>query len=190
MTKERILKITGGPDVGREIDLPDWTDITIGRSSKCDIQLSDRFCSSRHLRITASDHETTAIDLKSKNGIFVNLLKTDQAKLENRETIKLGNTQMQLIENPHIEAMQYADELADEFEEKWTKQSINSISQIIESSDQSFRAKTIDALVDVDVELRLKSGTDISPELYQFLGTEAVERVKRLLRFNTKRSVL
>ena len=183
MAKERILKITGGPDVGREIDLPDWTDITIGRSSKCDIQLSDRFCSSRHVRITASDHETIAIDLQSKNGIFVNHVKTDQAKLEDLETLKLGNTQMQLIENRNVEALQYADDMANDFEENWTKHSIDSISQIVESSDQAFRAKTIDALVDVDVELRLKSGIEMSPELYQFLGDEAVDRVKRLIKF-------
>lgn len=184
MTAERILKITAGPDAGRDIELLDWSDLTFGRSSKCDVQLDDRFCSGIHLRIQASDHQTIAIDLQSKNGVLVNWVKITTATLDDRDTIKLGNTQMQLLENRNVEAMHYANGIADQFEDDWTENSLQTLNELIEQCEQQFRAKTIDALVDVDVELRMQSGLTVSPDIYQLLGKHAVDRAQRLQRFN------
>ncbi len=64
---------------------------TIGRSSNNAIVLSDQSISSIHAKILMTEHQVFIEDLGSKNGTYVNGVKTHTITLEGGEYIKIGN---------------------------------------------------------------------------------------------------
>jgi phosphoserine phosphatase RsbU/P len=68
---------------------------TIGRGPDNDISLSDQFCSTRHVVITASNGEYTIQDQGSKNGVLVNGRKIlQETPLRRGDEILLGSTRI------------------------------------------------------------------------------------------------
>ena len=66
-----VLKVTPaeGEPFDREVE---EDDLSIGRSTRCDITIPDRFLSRRHARLYAADDVWLIEDLGSRNGTFVN----------------------------------------------------------------------------------------------------------------------
>jgi DNA segregation ATPase FtsK/SpoIIIE, S-DNA-T family len=65
------VTVLQGPDAGQRVPLPGGN-ITIGRGNGCDLVLSDRLVSRRHVRIFLAPGSAEILDLGSANGIMLN----------------------------------------------------------------------------------------------------------------------
>jgi hypothetical protein len=68
--------------------------VVIGRSSDCDIQLSDANVSRRHAELRQEGPSYWIVDLGSTNGMEVNGKRVKRAKLKDGDTITLGSTEI------------------------------------------------------------------------------------------------
>lgn len=96
-TMKALLAITTGPDEGRCCELKTGQTITIGRSSVCDLRLSDQGGGSRiHCRVIADRHGIHLEDLGSRYGTLVNERVVQASSLYDGDTIGIGDTTFQL----------------------------------------------------------------------------------------------
>jgi hypothetical protein len=66
----------------------------IGRSKECDIQIEDASASRKHAEIRQEGTAYWVIDLDSTNGLEVNGLRTQRAKLDHGDKITIGSTEI------------------------------------------------------------------------------------------------
>jgi chromosome segregation ATPase len=85
-------------DVPRQYALTKPT-MTIGRSSRCDIQILTQFVSREHVRITTASGAVVVEDLGSTNGIFVNAVRIDRQELRHGDLLTVGETQFRFLES-------------------------------------------------------------------------------------------
>ncbi|MEO9181167.1 MAG: FHA domain-containing protein [Acidimicrobiales bacterium] len=81
---------------GQRVDVD--SAVTIGRSSDCDLIMSDTFLSSRHARL-ANDHGDLSIeDLGSTNGTYVNQELVDgRVHLERGDIVQVGGVLFEVV---------------------------------------------------------------------------------------------
>lgn len=70
------------------------TNITFGRSNKCEVTLPDRTISNNHARITVVRDDCFLEDLGSTNGTYVNQQSVESHLLEDGDVISLGKYQV------------------------------------------------------------------------------------------------
>ncbi len=85
-------------DVPRHYALTKET-MTIGRSSRCDIQILTQFVSREHVRITTAPGAVVVEDLGSTNGIFVNSVRVERQELRHGDLLTVGETQFRFLES-------------------------------------------------------------------------------------------
>jgi pSer/pThr/pTyr-binding forkhead associated (FHA) protein len=68
--------------------------VTIGRSHECDIAIRDPNVSRRHCEIRQEEGGYVIVDLGSTNGIEVNGARVQRARLEPRDRIVVGTTEL------------------------------------------------------------------------------------------------
>lgn len=86
-------------DGKRKVRYPLYKDsMTIGRSSKADIQVPQKWISRQHARIVMDDDTVTIEDLGSKNGILINKQAVYAGELHNKDVVEIGDTQFQFID--------------------------------------------------------------------------------------------
>ncbi|MCF6193622.1 MAG: FHA domain-containing protein [Kangiellaceae bacterium] len=80
--------------------------VILGRTKDCDIQIDDQSVSSKHARIVteadpyfANNKVAYLEDLKSTNGTQLNGKPVNREKLSDGDTVKIGFTQFQYVEN-------------------------------------------------------------------------------------------
>jgi chromosome segregation ATPase len=73
--------------------------MTIGRSSRCDIQVLTHFVSREHARLTIVRGNAIIEDLGSTNGIFVNSARVDRHELRHGDVVTIGETQFRYLES-------------------------------------------------------------------------------------------
>ena len=72
--------------------------VTIGRSSDCDLSLSDTFLSSRHARLTNDEGDLSIEDLGSTNGTYVNQELVDgRVHLERGDIVQVGGVLFEVV---------------------------------------------------------------------------------------------
>ena len=93
VAKEAALVVIYGIDLGRKYNL-DKSTLVIGRSSKADVQIDDRYASSVHARIFSRDGRTYVEDMNSTNGTLLNdaTLK-GEAELLDGDIVRIGDTE-------------------------------------------------------------------------------------------------
>jgi pSer/pThr/pTyr-binding forkhead associated (FHA) protein len=74
------------------------TDIIIGRTSECDIQIMASNVSRRHARISYSNEEYRIEDLQSTNGLYVNGVKVERCILRKHDVLEIGGIKILFIE--------------------------------------------------------------------------------------------
>ena len=84
--------------------------MTIGRSSKCDVQVDQDNVSRNHARITRHGNDYLLSDLGSTNGTYVNHRFVDEAELKDGDQIKIGRTILKFIKGDNVE-VQYHEEI-------------------------------------------------------------------------------
>jgi S-DNA-T family DNA segregation ATPase FtsK/SpoIIIE len=100
-TIARIRAVTG-VDRGREFELAAGTTI-LGREASCDIVLSDGLVSKRHVRFEV-DTAVELVDLGSANGVVVDGGNVGRLRIENQETILVGDTELEITVMPAVAA--------------------------------------------------------------------------------------
>jgi len=66
----------------------------IGRSKECDVQIDDPGASRRHAELRQEGTSYWIVDLDSTNGLEVNGLRTQRAKLDHGDKITIGSTEI------------------------------------------------------------------------------------------------
>lgn len=108
--RSSALVVIYGEELGRKFDL-DEGKLTIGRSSKSDIQIDHDSVSRQHVRITVTEGQAHIEDVGSTNGTFLNDESLEgKVQLRNNDLIKVGRTVFKFIAHNNIEAA-YHDEI-------------------------------------------------------------------------------
>lgn len=90
------LEISHPEGTPHEVELPGKTAV-IGRDPGCDIVLSDNRCSRRHAIIEETFEGLVVQDAGSANGIYVNGRKLERARLHPGDTLRIGDTVIQVL---------------------------------------------------------------------------------------------
>ncbi|XZE21040.1 FHA domain-containing protein [Pirellulaceae bacterium SH449] len=94
-----ILKVLSGTHEGKEIKIKDEK-FLIGRSESCQLRPKSDSISRKHCAIVQKDGMVLAIDLKSRNGTFVNekQLSTEKAKiLKSGDKLRCGQLEFEVL---------------------------------------------------------------------------------------------
>ena len=67
---------------------------TLGRSRECDVQIEDPSASRRHAELRQEGTAYWIVDLDSTNGLEVNGLRVQRAKLDHGDKITIGSTEL------------------------------------------------------------------------------------------------
>ena len=97
------LVVIRGARLGTRIPL-DNAQITIGRDSSCDFQISERNVSRAHCRITRHSEAYWLEDLESTNRTMLNGIAIEQAPLADGDQLRVGSTVLKFIGPGNIEA--------------------------------------------------------------------------------------
>jgi hypothetical protein len=93
-TKIIVSRLTLSKD-GNETSFPLTRDTqTLGRHRNNDIVINDPKCSSFHARIDRTQEGFTVIDLKSRNGTYVNGKRIEQVRLKTGDEVRVGTARL------------------------------------------------------------------------------------------------
>jgi transcriptional regulator with GAF, ATPase, and Fis domain len=84
--------VVGGPDEGRELPLD--TSVMIGTDQSCDLVLTDRSVSRKHLTLTVDRGGVVVRDLGSRNGTFLASARINEAELRVGAVLSAGQSAM------------------------------------------------------------------------------------------------
>ncbi len=108
--RSSALVVIYGEELGRKFDLEEGK-LSIGRSTKSDIQIDHDSVSRQHVRITVTEGQAHIEDVGSTNGTFLNDESLEgKVQLRNNDLIKVGRTVFKFIAHNNIEAA-YHDEI-------------------------------------------------------------------------------
>lgn len=93
-----VLTVVTGPEQGQSfpIDGSQPSRILLGQAPACDIRLTDRTVSRRHVALDVEGGRVRVSDLGSKNGTRINGVKIVEAWVQGGETIQAGSTVFRL----------------------------------------------------------------------------------------------
>jgi len=97
------LVVIRGARLGTRVPLEN-AQITIGRDSSCDFQISERNVSRAHCRITRHSEAYWLEDLDSTNRTMLNGVSVEQAPLADGDQMRIGSTVLKFIGPGNIEA--------------------------------------------------------------------------------------
>ncbi len=102
VAKEACLVVIYGLDLGKKFNLSN-PQLTIGRSSKSDIQIDQESVSRSHAKIINTGKAILLRDLGSTNGTYVNDELIDEYVLRDGDFIKIGRTIFKFLSGNNIE---------------------------------------------------------------------------------------
>jgi DNA-binding NtrC family response regulator len=92
------LAVTAGPDAGLRVDIDPArsTRLLAGLSSTCELRLTDRSVSRRHVALDVTASGLRVVDLASTNGTTVNGVRVVEALLRGGEIVRIGATAIEV----------------------------------------------------------------------------------------------
>ena len=102
VAKEACLVVIYGMDLGKKFNL-NQSALTIGRSSKSDVQVDQESVSRSHAKIINTGKTIILRDLGSTNGTYVNDELIDEYVLRDGDFIKIGRTIFKFLSGNNIE---------------------------------------------------------------------------------------
>jgi eukaryotic-like serine/threonine-protein kinase len=100
------LTVTAGPHKGKEFSFEGHDTFLVGRSKDAHFRLpkDDPYFSRRHFLIEINPPRLRLMDLKSRNGTFVNDERVLDVELNNGDEIRAGNTVLRVLINPGFDS--------------------------------------------------------------------------------------
>jgi DNA-binding NtrC family response regulator len=94
-----VVDVVEGPDKGTRFafDSTRPSGVLVGQSAACDVRLTDRQVSRRHIELDVTDKGLRVVDLDSTNGTFVSGLRVTEAYLSGGEIVRLGETALRIV---------------------------------------------------------------------------------------------
>src|SRR5262245_24006776 len=74
---------------------------TVGRAPRADFIVDAALVSRLHCQITAGEDSLEVVDLKSRNGTFVNDRRVDRAQLGSGDRLRIGRLEL-MVERRHV----------------------------------------------------------------------------------------
>jgi DNA-binding NtrC family response regulator len=100
-----VFVVISGPDRGEQVVLKDSSaPVTVGSAPSCELVLSDRTVSRRHLTASLEDNEVILRDLSSTNGSFTHGSRFKEIAIGYGAEVRLGKTVLKFL--PREEAVQ------------------------------------------------------------------------------------
>jgi eukaryotic-like serine/threonine-protein kinase len=93
---QAYLRVTSGPDAGRNFDLGEGLTLTIGRGEKSDTKLTDSSVSRLHCTVKWEDGKFLLSDLDSVGGTLVDGKKVKDHVLKHDQEFQIGGTRLKL----------------------------------------------------------------------------------------------
>jgi hypothetical protein len=103
------LEVSQPEGTPHEVDLPGRA--VIGRDPSCDIVLSDSRCSRHHAVIEETADGLVIQDTGSANGVFVNGRRLERSRLRSGDTVRLGDTVLEVLPDVGATVIVAPDEL-------------------------------------------------------------------------------
>ena len=91
---QATLKITDGPDKGKVVTVRPGAPCAIGRAPDCQLVLADAGVSGHHAAVRYEGAQLVVEDTGSRNGVYVNNVKTPRQALKSGDLIVIGSTRM------------------------------------------------------------------------------------------------
>jgi len=93
-----VISVVAGPDVGRSFAIGDIAHrrVLVGQSPACDVRLTDRAVSRRHVSIELDGQRFRLIDLGSRNGTIAGGVELKEAFLRPGAELTLGQTTLKI----------------------------------------------------------------------------------------------
>jgi two-component system response regulator HydG len=94
-----VVDVVEGPDKGTRFafDSTRPSGVLVGQSAACDVRLTDRQVSRRHVEIDVTDAGLRLVDLDSTNGTLVSGIRVVEAYLQGGEIVRLGQTALRIV---------------------------------------------------------------------------------------------
>ena len=108
--------VVDGPDLGLAFPLGSRT-VTIGKARDCDVVLTDRAVSKRHLELTLEGHSVRVRDLQSTNGTYIGKAKVIESLVPAGSVVLVGRTRIHLRADDTSEMLTPSE--SDHFGELW-----------------------------------------------------------------------
>lgn len=193
-----ILKVLSGTHEGKEIKIKD-DKFLIGRSESCQLRPKSDSISRKHCAIVQKDGMVLAIDLKSRNGTFVNekQLSTEKAKiLKSGDKLRCGQLEFEILievgiasaKKPEVSTVKEAAVRMTEQTSLDAKESFDISSWLLEA-DQVDRSKSGSGTMEGDADTRQFTMEDTtrvdatslvaSPDQAQAAGTDEEDGKKK-----------
>lgn len=97
-----MLLVLHGPLLGKTFTI-EQSNLTIGRSSHCEIQIEDDNVSRKHAELTFRDGVAWIKDLQSTNGTYVNSKRVSEVPLNDGDLVLIGRVLFKFIHSSVIE---------------------------------------------------------------------------------------
>lgn len=88
--------ILSGPDLGRSYRV--GAGAVLGRDASCAVTLRERSVSRRHAKLECEEGLWILVDLKSRNGCFIDDIRVERARLKDGQGFRLGEQQLRFRE--------------------------------------------------------------------------------------------
>src|SRR5581483_8496187 len=98
-----VLRFIAGADLGETIPVKQGTVVTLGRSSTADRKVRDNHLSRIHVAFDFTGGDFTVIDMKSRNGVFVNGERVQRRVARQGDRVQVGEQVLEVA---------FADQLA------------------------------------------------------------------------------
>jgi serine/threonine-protein kinase len=85
-----VFRFIAGQDLGETVPVKQGTVVTVGRSSTADRKVRDNHLSRIHCAFDFSGGECTVVDMKSRNGVFVNGERIQRRTVKQGDRIQVG----------------------------------------------------------------------------------------------------
>lgn len=106
-----VFRFIAGADLGETVPVKQGSVVTLGRSSTADRKVRDNHLSRIHVAFDFTASECTVVDMKSRNGVFVNGERVQRRVVKQGDRVQVGE---QVLEVAFIEQLAGIDGEAEE----------------------------------------------------------------------------